>query len=173
MSDNSGIFGEILEQGTNVVKQTVKQVVKTPSDLAKAAGKQVIPLRQGSAGQKGSNQAQSPDKTADEKIKTKEFVKELYKPKDDLNADERKNVQKSPEETEEQKIAKLRQELHSAYYQKLVNPPKANAEKPAEKVEREKKEERWELEEKEKKKPPPLAVQRGAQKAEKYPGASG
>ena len=163
MSDTSGIFGEILEQGTSVVKQTVKQVAKTPTDLAKAAGKQV----------KGSDQAQSPDKTTDEKIKTKEFVKDLYKPKDDLNADERKNVQKSPEETEEQKIAKLRQELHSVYYQKLVNPPKAPQEKPAEKVEREKKEERWELQEKEKKKPPPLAVQRGAQKAEKYPGASG
>lgn len=173
MSDNSGILGEILEQGASAVKQTVKQVVKTPSDLAKAAGKQVIPLRQGSAGQAGSDQVQPSDKTTDEKIKTKEFVEELYKPSEKTELNKKGSVQKPPEETEEQKIEKLRQELHANYYRDLTYRPKASEEKPAEKVEREKKEERWELQEKEKKKPPPLAVQRGAQKTEKFPGASG
>lgn len=168
MSDNNGIFGEILEQGTSVVKQTVKQAAKTPSDLAKAGAKQVISLRQGSAGQADKVQSD-----IDEKAKTEEFVKDLYKPSGKPELNKKGSVQKPPEETKEQKLAKLRQELHSNYYQRLVNPPKPPEEKPAEKVEREKKEERWELEQKEKKKPPPLAVQRAAQKAEKYPGASG
>lgn len=163
MSDNNGIFGEILEQGASVVKQTVKQVAKMPSDLAKAGAKQV----------KGTDQTQIPDQTADEKAKTEEFVKDLYKSSGKPELNKKGSVQKPPEETKEQKLAKLRQELHSNYYQRLVNSPKPPEEKPAEKVEREKKEERWELEQKEKKKPPPLAVQRGAQKAEKYPGASG
>lgn len=167
MSDNNGIFGEILEQGASVVKQTVKQVAKTPSDLAKAGAKQVIPLRQGSAGQADKVQSD-----IEEKAKTKEFVKDLYKPGEKVQSG-KKDASQKPEETKEQKLAKLRQELHANYYQRLVNAPKPSEEKPAEKVEREKKEERWELEQKEKKKPPPLSVQRAAQKAEKYPGASG
>lgn len=156
------MLGEILEQGASVVKQAVKQVAKTPSDLVKAGAKQV----------KGTDQTQTPDQTADEKAKTEEFVKDLYKPSGKSELNKKGSVQNPPEETKEQKLAKLRQELHSNYYQRLVNPPKAPEEKPAEKVEREKKEERWELEQKEKKKPPPLAIQR-AQKVEKYPGASG
>lgn len=156
MSDNSGILGEILEQGTSVVKQTIKQVAKTPSDLAKAASKQI-----------GGDKKTPP--AVDEKAETEKLVKGLYKPSIKTQP---KDSNQKPEETEEQKIAKLRQELHANYYRNLTNPPKAPEEKPAEKVEREKKEERWELQEKEKKKPPPLAVQR-AQKVEKYPGASG
>jgi len=169
MSDNSGILGEILEQGASAVKQTIKQVAKTPGDLAKAGAKQV----------KGTDQTKLPDQTqVDEKTKTEEFVKDLYgtnkKPAagETQKSSQKKQGGEKPQESEEQKIEKLRRELHSNYYQKLVNPPKAPEEKPAEKVEREKKEERWELEQKEKKKPPPLAVQR-AQKVEKYPGASG
>lgn len=162
MIDKTGFFGEILEQGATVVKQTIKQVAKTPGDLAKAGTKQI----------KGSDQAQAADQNpADDKTKTKEFVKDLYKPL--KNSEPSPKDAKNPEETKEQKLAKLRQELHANYYQNLINPPKPKEEKAAEKVEREKKEERWELQEKEKKKPPPLAVQRAAQKAEKFPGASG
>lgn len=170
MSDTGGILGEVLEQGGSLVKQTVKQVAKAPGDLAKAGGKQVkgTPLRQGSAGQVGEVQSD-----IDEKAKTKEFVKELYKPLDKSELGKKDSVQKPAEETEEQKLARLRQELHRDYYQKLVNPPKHPEEKAAEKVEREKNEERWELQEKEKKKPQPLAAQRAAQRTEKFPGASG
>lgn len=160
MIDKGGLIGEILEQGSSVVKQTVKQAAKTPSDLAKAAGSQV----------KGSDQTQ--DLVQDD-AKTKEFVEDLYKPSKNPPPNAKNNLQKIPEESKEQKLAKLRQELHANYYQNLVKPPKPPEEKPAEKVEREKKEEKMELQEKERKKPAPLAVQRAAQKTEKFPGASG
>ena len=159
MSDNQGILGEILEQGASIVKQTVKQTAKLPSDLAKTA-----------AGQVGG---QTP--SADEKA-TAEFVKDLY------GADDQSNKKPATTETQkgteaqrvekEQKIEKLRQELHSKYYQRTFNPPKQQEERPAEKVEKEKREEMIDLQEKEKKKPPVL-VQRARERVEKYPGASG
>lgn len=161
MSDNSGILGEILEQGVSTVKQAGQQIKQIPVGLAKAAGSQV----------RGSDKSSGQVPPVDEKAETKEFVKELYKPSDPAKNPQK--AEKAQEETEEQKLAKLRQELHANYYQSLINPPKAPEEKKTEKIEREKTQERWELSQKEKKKPPPLAVQRAAQKTEKFPGASG
>lgn len=79
------------------------------------------------------------------------------------------NPEMTPEEV--QKTAQLRQQLHSEYYQQLTNPPKQQEERPAEKIEREKQEERWELQKKEEEKPEPLAIKREQGKAEKRPGA--
>lgn len=156
MSDSS-IIGEIIEQGKTVVKQTGKQVAKLPSDLAKTAGSQVI----GSDAQKS-------------KAETREFVKSIY------GADEktarldsaRLATTETQKGTEAQKLQKLRQELHSKYYQRTFNPPKQEEERPAEKVEKEKREEMIDLQQKEKKKPPVL-VQRARERVEKFPGASG
>ena len=100
---------------------------------------------------------------------TREFVKSLYAPSEKNKTNVQNNPQKPQGETEEQKIEKLRQELHSKYYQRTFNPPKQQEERPAEKVEKEKMQD---LQQKEKKKPPVL-VQRARERVEKYPGASG
>ena len=78
---------------------------------------------------------------------------------------------KTPEE--QKKLMELRQQLHGQYYQNLVNPPKQQEDRPAQKIEREKKEEMQDLQQKEAKKPPPLATQRARERVEKFPGASG
>ena len=78
---------------------------------------------------------------------------------------------KTPEE--QKKLRELRHQLHAQYYQKLVNPPKQQEERPAEKMEKEKMQEMQELEQKEAKKPAPLAVSMAREKTEKFPGASG
>lgn len=157
MSDNTSILGEIIEQGKTVVKQTGKQVAKLPSDLAKTAGSQVTGL-----------DAQK------SKEETREFVKSIYETSESkpITKQEQKANQPPKKLEDEEKIQKLRRELHAKYYQNLVNPPKPKEERQAEKVEREKKQEMVDLQEKEKKKPP-ILVQRAAQRVEKYPGASG
>lgn len=162
-----GVLEDVGEQLAEMGKSAVKQTVKAPLDLAKAGAKQV----KGTTDQT-QPQVQNGDLNAEEKAKTKEFVKDLYKPSEKGQTQDKVQSGKT-EETKEQKLAKLRQELHANYYQSLIHPPKPPEEKPAEKVEREKKEEEFELQQKEKKKPQPLAVQRAAQKAEKFPGASG
>lgn len=173
--NKGGILGEVLEQGGTLLKQTGKVFVKTPVDLTKAGGSQINP-------QAGNPQTDSNQQENAQKIKQdKDFVKELYglneQPKKETDSQKsmqklaEKQPQKSPEEL--QKIQALRQELHkTTYYQPLVNPQKKQEERPAEKIENEKNKERWELQEKEAKKPPPLAVKR-AQNIEKFRGASG
>lgn len=177
MSDNSGILGEILEQGVSTVKQAGQQIKQIPVGVAKGVAGQV----------KGTDQTKLPDQPSadlpagrqDEKTKTEEFVKDLYGVNKEpaavptqTSSQNTKSGEKL-QETEEQKIAKLRQELHANYYRQLVNPSKPPEEKKADELERKKQEEMVDLNQKEKKKPPPLAVQRAAQKTEKFPGASG
>lgn len=131
--------------------KVLKPVVEETGKFVKTAGEQIT----------GTSSKTS------EKDETKEFVKSLYGKSSTLQV-------KPDQKKAEDELAKkrLRQELHAQYYQRLVNPPKAPEEKPAEKVEREKKQEMVDLQQKEKKKPPVL-VQRAAQRVEKYPGASG
>ena len=64
------------------------------------------------------------------------------------------NAGKTPEEIA--KLHALRNQLHSDYYQNLVNPPKPKEEPVTEKLEKEKQMEALELEQKEKEKPDPL-----------------
>jgi len=83
---------------------------------------------------------------------------------------------KSPEE--QKKLMELRSQLHKENYydptfNQPKNPPAGKEERPAEKVEKEKQMEDLELEQKEKNKPPPLAVVRERNKAEQFRGASG
>lgn len=171
-----GILGEVLEQGGTLLKQTGKALIKTPADLTKTAGSQINPVPDNTQGE--STQQKSDDQKAKQ---DKDFVKELYglgeQPKKETEHEKsiKKLAEKNPQKSQEdiQKLAQLRQELHkTTYYQPLVNPQKKEEERPAEKIENEKKKERWELQEKEAKKPPPLAVKR-AQNIEKFRGASG
>jgi hypothetical protein len=79
---------------------------------------------------------------------------------------------KSPEEQKE--LIELRNQLHKeVYYDPLVNPVKKQEERPAEKVENEKKQEMMDLQKKEDKKPQPIAVVREQNKAEMFRGAAG
>lgn len=75
----------------------------------------------------------------------------------------------------QQKIEALRQQQHkSEYYDPTFNRPKPQEEHQAEKVEREKEEdERKKLQVSQKKKEKPMAVQMGAERAEKFRGVSG
>lgn len=175
MIRKGSILGEILEQGGSIVKQTGKQVVKLPSDLAKTA-----------AGQTGAAPASSdqnvPADAAGAKKQREEFVKGLYGISDKKGAQgqaapkspqsPQSSQQKSPEEL--QKLAGLRQKLHQeTYYQHLVNPQKPQEERPAEKVEREEMEELQEEKDKQAKKPPPLPPSARPGTVERKMGISG
>lgn len=158
MSDNSGILGEILEQGVTTVKQAGQQIKQVPVGVAKGAAGQV----------KGQAPLGEVDKSKDE---TQQLVKDIYKPEDVKGPAE---IAQS-KANDEAKLKKTRAKLaaHQRYFQEEFNRPKPVEEKKADELERKKEQEMVDLQQKEKKKPPPLAVQRAAQKTEKYPGASG
>jgi hypothetical protein len=193
--DDTTILGATLNQLGQTAKQTVKQVVKLPEEMAADLGGQIggTPQHQNSEGQakpaapNESKQWQSNE----ERIK---FLKDLYGKsdpsadsgqvkKDDLQASQSKKpsefqeqiAKKSPEE--QKKLIELRDQLHKEnYYDPTFNPknrPAGGEERPAEKVENEKKQEMIDLQKKEEKKPPPLAVVREQNKAEMFRGAAG
>lgn len=176
--DDTTILGGALGQLGQTAKQTVKQAVKIPEEVVKDAG-----------GQAGSVKKEW--QSDEERVK---FLRDLYG-KSDVPQDENLKVteqtnstnekptefqeqikDKSPEEQKE--LIELRNKLHKeVYYDPTFNPVKnpsaGGEERPAEKVEQEKKQEMQELEQKEAKKPPPLAVVRERNKAEMFRGASG
>lgn len=180
------------KKALGVVGTLTKQIGKTAAEevkkTAKATVSQIGGIEQnkegqgGSPGETGKDQAKQVSTQANQDI-----VKEMYAPSKppEQKKEEPKNpsqqmaqsvAEKSPDKTPEeiQQIVDARQRLHKeTYYDPLVNPPKQEEERPAEKLENEKEKERWELQEKEKKKPPPLAVDREQNKTEKFRGASG
>lgn len=138
----------------NKIIGILKPVVEEVGNLAETAKTQVAP----------SDEA---EKLKDE---TKQLVKDIYKPGEEKSAAEiAQNKAK-----DEAKLEKTRAKLaaHQEYFQNLINRPKAPEEKKADELEREKKQEMIDLQQKEKKKPPPLAVQ-NAQNIEKHRGSSG
>ncbi len=168
--DKNGVFGEVLERGQSVVQKTGKAVAGSAAGAVKTAAGQVA----GDFGQAKDNTPAPDQQTAGDKTQTDELVKELYapsKPQDNQN-----KVTNPQSETEEKvKLAGVRQKLHDeVYYKPLINREKPREEeRPAEKVEKEKKLEMQDLRQKEAKKPAPLAVQRAQQTAEKFRGVSG
>lgn len=171
--DKNGVLGEILEKGQSAVQKTGK----TAADSAKSAVKTAVGQVAGDSNQPGPNEingAVSDNQTASDKAQNDEFVKELYAPSKPQNSQNTEDNQRA--QTEEQaKLAGVRQKLHDeVYYQPLIQGQKARQEeRPAEKVEREKKQEMQDLQKKETKKPGPIAVQRAQQTAEKFRGVSG
>ena len=175
MIRKGSLLGEILEQGGSIVKQTGKQVVKVPSDLAKTVATQT-------GGQPTSADQNAPatsdvapaDATASKK-QQEEFVKGLYGGDVPQISSDEIRQKKLDEEREKAKLREeLRQKRHQeVYYQPLVNPPKPKEERPAEKVEREKMEELQEVQEKEEKKPPPLPPSARRGTVERKLGISG
>lgn len=185
--DDTTILGATLGQLGQTAKQTIKQVVKIPEEMVADAGKQIGGSKPVASAEDSSEPKQKQWQSNEERIK---FLKDLYGKsdpsassgqvkKDDLQQPQSKKpsefqeqiADKTPEE--QKKLIELRQQLHKDYYDKLVNPPKQQEERPAEKVENEKKLEMQDLQEKDAKKPPPLAVQREQNKAEMFRGAAG
>ena len=170
MSDNKGIFGEVLESAGTAVKQTGKAVASAVSDSAKAAASQAgVPVGDSSAGS-------SQDATS--QVSNEDVVEGLYEKSQPQNtnppqqpvSNQTDSSGKTPQEAAE--IEVVRKRLHDEYYQRDFNRPKQEEERVAEKVEREEKEEMVDLQQKKMEKPPEL-VQRAAQRVEKFPGASG
>ena len=200
MNDDS-ILGNTLGQLGGVIKQTAQQAVKIPVDLVGDAGEQIGTMPETAAASSDSAGGTANQKPQDSKagFQTDEdriaFLKSLYGPSDDLGSKdsslapvkkaqqpnqaqiikdedfEKQIADKTPEE--QQKLRALRKQLHDQYYQQLVNPPKQQEERPAEKVEKEKKIEMADLQKKQEEKPPPLAVVREQNKAEMFRGAAG
>lgn len=160
------ILGGTLE----VIKEETGKTVKTA--VSQVTGKQNAPGQSQKQAKKPQSH-QPPSESVQSKIskpgETKSFVKSLYG-QDKAQITQGEVAQKELED--KQKKEALRQRLHSEYYQTLTNPPKQQEERPVEKVEREKKQEMAELEQKKAKKPPPL-IQRARERVEKFPGASG
>lgn len=123
--NKGGVLGGVLEG----VKEELKESGKTVLEQVGVATK------------KQTSKPSSDDQKA--------FIKGLYGEAAPVSEEEKQKK----ELEDKQKAEALKQRLHSEYYQKLVHRPKAPEERPAEKVEREKKEEDWELQKKEAKKP--------------------
>lgn len=155
-SIGEGVLSELGKTG----KSIVKGIVKTPTDLAQEAISQTT----------NTEEPQKLVQQSDEK-QTKELVKDLYKPSEDGKEIQPEEIVKQKAE-DKKKEAQLRQILHQEYVQKTFHRPKQKEEPKADELERKKQEERWELAQAEKKKPPPLAISR-AQNIEKHRGSSG
>jgi hypothetical protein len=149
---------EVLEKGTSLVKGGVKSLSKQGTATAKTVASQV-----------GLSSTKDLSKESKDNPETRDFVKDLYASSSKDNS----NLSKSDIKTEDSaKLAQVRQKLHGEYYQKLTT-PKAQEERPTEKVEREEKEELQKDFVEKQKKPKPLAISRLRERVEKFPGASG
>jgi hypothetical protein len=189
--DKMGMFGEMLEKGQQAVQNTVKSVA---SDVAGTVAGQVgvkpevSPDASGKAQSKtqNQNQTQSPPKSepataqAASTPETIELVKEFYAPSSDQPPINAKNPQQEQVETQ-QKLVKLRQELHQgAYYEPLIayetKKPGQEEEGAAERVEKQEKEEeqkKMELEEKKAKEDKDIATTRAQRAVEANRGVAG
>lgn len=186
--DDTTILGSALGQVGQTVKQAAKQVVKMPEEVAADVGGQVGGVK---PQEKPAETAKPQWQSDEERVK---FLKGLYGKSDvpqqdglkpDKNGNSNPPVDKKPSEfqekiadkppEEQKKLLELRNQLHKEnYYDPTFNPPKKqDEERPAEKVEKEKKMEMQDIQQKEAKKPPPLAVVREQNKAEMFRGASG
>ncbi len=153
-----GGFEEIVEQGGQAVKQNAKAFLGT--------AKGQVSGDQGTNEQGAKNQSQMSDDQA------KQFLSNLYgKTSDQEGVQESpKGKGKTPEELA--KIESLRKQLHGNYYESLTAKPKEEI-RAAEKVEREKANERWELEQKKADKPPALPPTVKLGTGEKMVGVAG
>jgi hypothetical protein len=183
MSSNRviGAFEEAVEQGSQALRHGAK---KQASDFAKTTVNQVT----GSSQDQGTNEQAQNNQNQLTDDQAKQFLKDLYgksKPEEKKSPQSNQtavqkalgikakdsNEGKTPEEVANMDV--IRKELHSEYYQKLVNPPKQREESVQEKLEREDEEEKVELWQKEKKKPKdlPVTVKQGT--GEKMVGVAG
>lgn len=176
------IIQEEAEKGLTTAKQ---QITGKPAGLAQ--GKQSGQSKQGpqgsqaqggggqASGQKPSDGAKPQEAPAQvpQSEETKSFVKDMYASQSPPLSEAE---MKEKELEDKKKQEELRQRLHSEYYQRLVNPPKQQEERSAEKIEREEEEKKMEQvqkEEEEKKKELPVVVTKDMGTKEKLRGVSG
>jgi len=175
--DKAGMFGEMLEKGQQTVQNTAKSAV---ADVANSVAGQVgvKPESSPDAGVNARSQnqtkAQNSPKAESAVVQaastpeTLALVKEFYAPSQDLSQPLTEAQQKDQLETQ-QKLVKLRQELHqSTYYEE--------EEATSEKVEREEKEEqqkKMQLEEKKAKEKQDIATSRAQRATEANRGVAG
>ncbi len=179
------MFGEILEQGQQVVQNTVKSAV---SDVAGAVTGQIGVKNETNNGQQAQNQVKNQTQAPAEGSmlqaastpETMDLVKEFYAPSEGVMPVSPSDKQQEQQVTQ-QKLEKLRQELHSGeYYQPLIayetKKPGEEEEGAAERVEKQEKEEeqkKMELEEKKAKEDQDIATSRAQRAVESNRGAAG
>lgn len=163
---------ELLEKGKTTASNSVKTTV---SDVASSISDQVGLTNEtnSSAQPQNTPQAEPQNQTLEENQRTKEMIHEFYSPSQD-------NPQINPAlaQTDEQKLADVRQKLHQelhndVYYQPLISYEQSVAEeRPAEKAERVHMEE---LQQKEEKRQVdlPIAVKMAQTHTERNPGIAG
>ncbi len=194
MNDDS-ILGSVFGQLGQTIKKAGQQVIKLPEEAAMDVGGQV------SGSEQPEKKPETPKSDWESDEERKNFLKSLYgpsQPTSEVPIDKAKQPvnqtsvnslvasvenkkpsefqeqikDKSPEEQKE--LIELRNQLHrEIYFDPTFNRPKQQEERPAEKVESEKKKEMMDLQKKEDKKPQPLAVTREQNKAEQFRGAAG
>ena len=162
MPDKVGFFDDVFEQGGQIASQAGKQL--DPKTAVTSALNQVAPgLTPPANGEDSPDNKKLQQKPLAQKVVSapKSFIKAAagqIAPATEDSPDVKKPISQpksvsdlitqqlkpeNPQEAsrEQADLAKVRQELHSNYYQNLVNRPKPKEEKPAERVEREEKEE--------------------------------
>lgn len=165
-----GTFEDMVEQGARSAARNMKQQSQS---FAKAAGGQVTG-NNSSQNDQGTNEQGSAAQQKMSDDQAKQFLKDLYGNKDKASAPGNikqvphpiqdalgipkpdPNAGKTPEELT--KLQSLRNQLHGDYYQNLINPPKPKEEPVTQKLEKEKQMEEFELAQKQKEKPDPLAT---------------
>lgn len=181
MNSLKGLFEDSIEKVEEGVKSQAKVVVQ--STKSQVTGGQ----QQTAAPDHGTNEAAQADPSQQaSKQATEEFVKDLYAPSQNNHAasqgDQKQPSQfvqdqikdgKTPEEA--MKLEALRKKLHDEVYYIPLTQRKSHEQevKEEEQKEEQKKMEDLQTEEEKKKKEQPIAVQMGANRAERFPGASG
>ncbi len=137
MPDKVGFFDDAFEQGKQIVKQTGQQVANLPNAAAQIAGNQVAPSLISTPQAASEVSENSPDSKKSQTSKT------VNPPQNNSTILRGQFIKPKPEQVakEQAELAKVRQELHADYYQKLVTPPKKQEEKAAQRVERQEEEE--------------------------------
>ncbi len=168
MNDDSLLKQGLLGIGT-LGKQVGKGVSEESKKTVKSVGQQVVGIESApDANAENPGREKTSAMQANKSKENQELLKAMYGKSETDSA----NTPLTGVSQDNQKLAQLRQQFQRDYWERTFNSPKREPEeKPAEKVEREKEEERWKLQEKEKKKPPPLAVSREQNKTESRVGS--
>lgn len=171
------VFQEEVEQGVSAAKQ---QITGKPVGQSQAKQQSQPPPQQKGqnnqqdiADQAGNLPPEATPVSGSQDDPVKKFVQDLYGG-NSPQVTEEEIRQKELEDKKKQE--ELRQKLHAAYYQPLVNSPKQQEERQGEKIEREEEEKKMEeinREEEEKKKELPIIVTKDMGTKEKLRGVSG
>ncbi len=165
--------GELIEKGKQVTSDAVKT---TASDITTSVSDQVgIRNETNSSSQNQNTNQGEPQKPAlEENQRTKEMIQDFYSPSEDYV----QNSAQGQVQTEEQRLAAVRQKLHQelhneVYYQQLISYEQSKPEeRPAEKMERQQMEE-LQFKEEKKQTALPIAVQIAQTHTEVSPGIRG